>query len=106
MPFLSKARPLRQGSFTFLASAFWPNHFVNSISVKYSDITQIRRNLTRIHRELQPAMVITAEFDPLRDEGVTYTRKLQEASVGVKTSHYEGLVHGFFAMASVIDLAA
>jgi acetyl esterase len=48
-------------------------------------------------------MVITAEFDPLRDEGQAYARKLREAGVDVKASHYDGLIHGFFWMAGVID---
>ena len=48
-------------------------------------------------------MVITVEFDPLRDEGMAYAQKLQQAGVDVKTSHYEGLIHGFFWMAGAID---
>jgi acetyl esterase len=52
---------------------------------------------------LPPAMVVTAEFDPLRDEGQAYARRLREAGVEVKSSHYEGLIHGFFWMAGALD---
>jgi acetyl esterase len=55
------------------------------------------------HGRLPPAIVITAEFDPLRDEGMAYARKLREAGVDVKTSHYAGQIHGFFWMAGAID---
>lgn len=52
---------------------------------------------------LPPAMVVTAEFDPLRDEGIAYARRLQEAGVKVKTSHYEGVIHGIFWMAGALE---
>jgi acetyl esterase len=52
---------------------------------------------------LPPAMVVTAEFDPLRDEGIAYARRLQEAGVSVKTSHYDGAIHGIFWMAGALD---
>jgi acetyl esterase len=52
---------------------------------------------------LPPTMVITAEFDPLRDEGLAYAKRLQEAGIRVKTSHYEGMIHGFFWSSGVLQ---
>ena len=52
---------------------------------------------------LPPALVITAEFDPLRDEAEEYARRLREAGVEAACSRYDGMVHGFFSAGSPID---
>jgi len=44
---------------------------------------------------LPPALIVTAEFDPLRDEGELYGKKLAEAGVPVKVRRYEAAGHGF-----------
>jgi acetyl esterase len=52
---------------------------------------------------LPPALVITAGFDPLRDEGAAYARRLSDAGVSVDYVNYGGMVHGFMPMGKLID---
>jgi acetyl esterase len=47
---------------------------------------------------LPPAIVVTAGFDVLRDEGIAYAERLEAAGVATTTAHYPSMIHGFVAM--------
>lgn len=60
-----------------------------------------------------PTFLLTAQYDPLRDEGESFARKLQEAGVDTQFTRYDGMIHGFSlrwptfdrGYASLIELA-
>lgn len=54
---------------------------------------------------LPAATVITAEFDPLRDEGEAYARRLLDAGVPVFAKRYDGVTHEFFGLAGAVPKA-
>jgi acetyl esterase len=57
------------------------------------------------HRNLPPAFLLTAGYDPLVDEGKAYAEKLAAAGVEVEYRCYEDMIHGFIVMGGVLDTA-
>jgi acetyl esterase len=54
---------------------------------------------------LPGATVLTAQYDPLRDEGERYADRLREAGIPVALRRYDGMAHGFFTMTGVLEEA-
>lgn len=54
---------------------------------------------------LPPASIVTAGFDPLRDEGIQYARQLADDGVEVTHRNYEAMIHGFVSMTGLVSQA-
>ncbi len=54
---------------------------------------------------LPPALIIVSGYDPLKDEGIAYARRLDEAGVTVKLSVYEDMIHGFLSYIGILKQA-
>jgi acetyl esterase len=54
-------------------------------------------------KRMPPAIVITAQYDPLRDEGEAYGKRLVENGVSATINRYNGAFHGFFNMITILD---
>lgn len=58
--------------------------------------------LARSHENLPPALIVTAEYDPLRDEGEAYGESLRRSGVSATVVRYPGTIHGFVTMAKIL----
>jgi acetyl esterase len=92
---------------------FANGHFITADLLAYFERHYLKAGQDRRHPEvsplaadlrgLPPAFVLTAECDPLRDQGEAYARKLEQAGVPVTSKRYEGMIHPFFSLAGIID---
>ena len=71
----------------------WDNYLQNEIDGMSPYASPLQANDLS---DLPPATVLTAEFDPLKDEGIEYAERLADAGVPVEHSHYDEMVHSFF----------
>ena len=93
----------------FLARAFmqfgWDIYAPDATARNNPYAVPMRASLEQL-RGLPPALVITAENDPLRDEGEAYARKLKEAGVKVTATRYNGVIHDFVLLNGIKDVPA
>jgi acetyl esterase len=81
---------------------FWDQYVPEPAARRAHEASPLR---ARDHSQLAPAIVVTAEYDPLRDDGVAYAEALRTAGVPVTHHHYDDMVHGFCALVNVLDRA-
>jgi acetyl esterase len=79
---------------------FW-DHYLNTPAEAENPLVSPLRVANASN--LPPATIITAGFDPLRDEGEAYGAKLKAAGVPVVVERYEGMIHGFYGLAHALD---
>jgi acetyl esterase len=80
---------------------WFTNHYVRDASDKLNPLASPL--LAADHSGLPAAIIVTAQFDPLRDEGEAYGEKLRQAGVPVKVRRYDGMIHGFLSMSGVVS---
>lgn len=80
---------------------YWQQYLPNEAAAREPYAVPLAGDL----RGLPPAHLTTAEFDVLRDEGMAYAERLRAAGVPATSRCYEGLIHGFYGMAAVVDRA-
>lgn len=91
----------------FLARAFmkygWDLYAPDRKTRNNPYVSPLRATEEELHG-LPPALVVTAENDPLRDEGEAYARKLKDAGVPVTATRYNGMIHDFVLLNAIHEV--
>jgi len=94
------------GNGRFLARAFmkygWDLYVPDQKTRNNPYVSPLRASTDEL-KGLPPALVITAENDPLRDEGEAYAHKLMDAGVAVAAARYDGMIHDFVLLNAIRD---
>jgi acetyl esterase/lipase len=94
----ANAQPLSKKNMTW---------FVENYTNGTTDLKDKRLNLVEANfKGLRPATIITADIDPLRDEGKLLAERMRGQGVDVEYRNYDGVTHEFFGMAPLIQEAA
>lgn len=79
------------------------NHYMNNDADRKNMKASPMIASDELLKRMPPAIVITAEFDPLRDEGEAFGKRLVENGVSATITRYNGAFHGFFNMITILD---
>jgi acetyl esterase len=84
---------------------FWNNYAPDDVTRKEVTVSPLQAHIDQL-KGLPPALIITDEFDVLRDEGEAYAHKLMQAGVPVTATRYLGTIHDFMMLNSIEDTPA